>query len=196
MLLDYRILATKETCKCIRCLSIHRQLTASSDSQGQTDEEHQKSLGHAPPSQAESLTQYSTRMSGLVALYSAILQTSPLLAPQGPLPANALANIPSHFRPSAAWPFLTHLLLPPLAALEPTPLLLITLLEISSRNLAAIYGRQWQKFLECVLREGLRERKAGFSDKSRSSTVRLELWLEEWEKRGVMEAPDGYEVAP
>lgn len=47
--------------------------------------------------------------------------------------------------------------------------------------------RQWGKFLSVLLNEGVREGKAGFSDKSRSSRVRLELWLEEWEKGEVKE---------
>lgn len=132
-------------------------------------------------------------MSGLVALYCSILQTSPLSSPQGPIPSNLLSNIPSHFRPSAAWSFLTHLLLPPLVGLEPTPLLLITFLEIGSKRMKGIYGRQWEKFLEVLLREGLREGKAGFSEKSKSSSVRLMLWLEEWESKGVMESPEGWE---
>lgn len=56
------------------------------------------------------------------------------------------------------------------------------------------YGRQFAKVLECLLREGVRGAKAGWSEKSRSSLVRLELWLEEWEKRGVVERVKGSEV--
>lgn len=88
------------------------------------------------------------------------------------------------------------LLRPPLVGLEPTPLLLVTFLEIAGGTLLAIYGRQFGKVLECLLREGVREGKGGWSEKSRSSLVRLELWLEEWEKKGVVEVVKGGEVDP
>ena len=157
--------------------------------QGQSDDDHRKALGHAPISAAESVTQYATRQSGLVALYGAIIATNPLAHPQGPAPQGslALANVPAHFRPSAGWRVLNLLLLPPLAPLEPTPLLVVTFLEVAGPSLLETYGRQAGKLLECLLREGLRENKAGFNAKARSSEVRLLLWLEEWEKKGVAE---------
>ncbi|GJN93082.1 hypothetical protein Rhopal_006127-T1 [Rhodotorula paludigena] len=163
---------------------------------GQTDEAHQKTLGHAPPTSSETLVQYAERMSGLVALYAAILQTSPLDPPQGPCPPSALANIPPHFRPAAGWRWLVLVLRAPLVALEPTPLLLVTFFEIAGEALVEVYGRQFAKFLEVLLREGVREGKAGFSDKAKSSTVRLLLWLEEWEKTGRVECASGRQVDP
>ena len=95
--------------------------------------------------------------------------------------------MPAHLRPSAGWRLLNLLLLPPLAPLEPTPLLVVTFLEVAGPALLETYGRQAGKLLECLLREGLREGKAGFSAKAKSSEVRLLLWLEEWEKKGVAE---------
>lgn len=46
----------------------------------------------------------------------------------------------------------------------------------------SIYGKQFAKLLEVLGREGLGEGKAGFSEKGRSSVVRVMLWLEDWEK--------------
>lgn len=158
--------------------------------------EHQKLLGHAPPSASESLVQYAVRQSGLIALYASILQTSPLLPPQGPCPLASLSNIPPHFRPTAAWRWLNLILRPPLVGLEPTPLLLVTFLEVAGEGLAAVFGRQMAKLLEVLLREGLREAKAGFSDKARSSLVRLQLWLEDWEKLGRIEGTKGRQGDP
>ncbi|GAA6020856.1 hypothetical protein JCM8202_005469 [Rhodotorula sphaerocarpa] len=160
----------------------------------QTDEAHQKVLGHAPPTAGETLVQYAERMSGLVALYASILQTSPLDAPQGPCSDSALAHVPAHFRPAAGWRWLVLMLRPPLVALEPTPLLLVTFLEIAGPGLGEVYGRQFGKYLEVLLREGMREGRAGFSDKAKSSTVRLLLWLEDWEKKGVIEGASGRAV--
>lgn len=139
-------------------------------------------------------------MSGLVALYGAILQTSPLSSPQGPPPSSsspsALGNVPAHFRPAAGWRWLVLMLRAPLVALEPTPLLLVTFLEVAGEALLDVYGRQMHKVLECLLREGVREGKAGFSDKAKGSQVRLLLWLEEWEKTGRAECAKGREVDP
>ncbi|BGP02878.1 hypothetical protein RTG_03000 [Rhodotorula toruloides ATCC 204091] len=163
---------------------------------GQSDESYQKTLGHAPPTSSETLVQYGERMSGLVALYASILQTSPLDPPQGPCPPDRLANIPPHFRPAAGWRWLVLMLRPPLIGLEPTPLLLVTFLEIAGEGLLEIYGRQLAKYLEVLLREGMREGKAGFSEKAKSSTVRLLLWLEDWEKKGVVESAPGRQVDP
>ncbi|GAA5868361.1 hypothetical protein JCM8547_002165 [Rhodosporidiobolus lusitaniae] len=163
---------------------------------GQTDEAYQKTLGHAPPSSSESLVQYSERMSGLVALYASILSTSPLLPPQGPCPPTHLSNVPPHFRPSAGWRLLVLLLRPPLVGLEPTPLLLVTVLEIAGQAMLEIYGRQMGKYLEVLLREGVREEKAGFSEKAKSSRMRLLLALEEWEKTGRVETAQGRQCDP
>jgi nucleoporin GLE1 len=154
-------------------------------------------LGHAPPTANETLVQYAERMSGLVALYASILQTSPLDPPQGPCPdSTALAHVPVHFRPAAGWRWLVLMLRPPLVGLEPTPLLLVTFLEIAGPGLREVYGRQFDKYLEVLLREGMREGKAGFSEKAKSSTVRLLLWLEDWEKKGVVEGAPGRAVDP
>ncbi|GAA5959181.1 hypothetical protein JCM21900_001419 [Sporobolomyces salmonicolor] len=163
---------------------------------GQTDEAYQKTLGHAPPTSSETLVQYAQRMAGLLALYASIVQTSPLAPPQGPCPSSALPNIPPHFRPAAGWRWLVLILRPPLVGLEPTPLLLVTFLEIAGAGMLDVYGRQFAKYLEVLLREGVREGKAGFSDKAKSSSVRLLLWLEEWEKKGTVEETPGRECDP
>ncbi|BGP19435.1 Nuclear pore complex nucleoporin component [Rhodosporidiobolus nylandii] len=156
---------------------------------GQSDESYQKTLGHAPPTSSESLVQYGERMAGLVALYASILSTSPLSPPQGPCPPANLAFVPPHFRPSAGWRWLALMLRPPLVGLEPAPLLLVNFLEIAGQAMLEVYGRQFAKFLEVLLREGIREEKAGFAEKAKSSRVRLMLWLEEWEKGKVETAP-------
>lgn len=134
-------------------------------------------------------------MSGLIALYASILSTSPLLPPQGPCPPSSLSNIPPHFRPSAGWRWLILILRPLLISLEPTPLLLATFLEVAGESLLETYGKQFGKFLEVLLREGIREKKAGLNEeKSKSSVVRLTLWLEEWEKTGRVEVVKGKEL--
>lgn len=88
------------------------------------------------------------------------------------------------------------MLRPPLVGLEPTPLLLVTFLEIAGQTLLELYGRQFAKLLEVLLREGIRgEQQAVWSEKAKSSRVRLGLWLEDWE-RGKMEVVQGREVDP
>ncbi|GAA6010532.1 hypothetical protein JCM10207_001349 [Rhodosporidiobolus poonsookiae] len=163
---------------------------------GQADDAYQKTLGHAPPTSSETLVQYGERMAGLVALYGAILSTSPLSPPQGPCPEPNLAFVPPHFRPSAGWRWLVLMLRPPLVGLEPAPLLLVTFLEVAGQTLLELYGRQMAKLLECLLREGIREEKAGFAEKAKSSRVRLMLALEDWEKKGRLETAAGRECDP
>ncbi|KAM0786941.1 hypothetical protein ACM66B_002362 [Microbotryomycetes sp. NB124-2] len=162
----------------------------------QTDDDHRKTLGHASPNTGETIVQYAQRMSGIVALYASILQTSPLKQPQGPCPIDNLVNVPEHFRPKAGWRWLVIILMKPLVTLEPTPLLVITFLEVAAEGLRQVYGKQFDKVLNVLLNEGLRQGKAEFSDKARSSTVRLTLWLEEWEKSGKVEATTGREPDP
>ncbi|GAA6064581.1 hypothetical protein JCM10212_006465 [Sporobolomyces blumeae] len=165
---------------------------------GQTDEAFQKTLGHAPPGSSETLVQYAERMAGLVALYASIVSCSPLEAPQGPCPAENVANVPPQFRPSAGWRWMVMILRRPLVTLEPTPLLLVTFLEVAGPTLLECFGHQFEKYLELVLRVGIRDGKneAGFNDKSRSSRVRLELWLEEWEKNGEIKEIQGRSCDP
>lgn len=133
------------------------------------------------------MVQYAERMAGLVSLYSSIIQSSPLEPPQA-FPSSSretLSRIPTWFRPNAGWRWLILILRPPLVSLEPTPLLLNQFLQISGPTLLKVYGKQFNKFLEVLLRQGLREKKAGFNEeKSKASIVRLELWLEDWEKSG------------
>ncbi|GAA6036345.1 hypothetical protein JCM8097_001677 [Rhodosporidiobolus ruineniae] len=162
----------------------------------QSQEAYQKTLGHAPPTSSESLVQYAERMAGLVALYGSILSASPLVPPQGPCPEANLAFVPPHFRPSAGWRWLVLLLRPPLVGLEPTPLLLVTFLSVAAPTLLSIYGRQFAKLLRCLLDDGVRGSKAGFAEKAKSSRVRLELWLDEWEKTGRVEEVKGRECDP
>jgi nucleoporin GLE1 len=126
-------------------------------------------------------------MAGILALYAAILQTSPAESPQLPfgLPADrALSLIPSHFQPNAAWRWLATSLSPPLIGLEPMANLLETFLSVAGAALAEVFGKAFIKLLLCLHREGLVERKAGFSEKSRASQVKLELLIEDWLKAG------------
>lgn len=69
--------------------------------------------------------------------------------------------------------------------------MLVTFLEIAGEALLEVFGRQMGKFLEVLLREGIREGKAGFLEKARSSLVRLQLWLEDWEQKGRVEGEKG-----
>ena len=174
----------------------------------QTIEQYEKTLGRTPreakekgengtkTAQFESSDQYAVRMAASVALFAAIIQASPLDPPQGPCPAAAIANIPPHFRPSAAWRWLTLVLRAPLVGQETMPLLIAVFLEIAGESLLAAFGRQMHKFCEVLLREGVRANKAGFSDKARSGRTKLLLWLEEWEKTGRAEKVPGKALDP
>lgn len=159
-----------------------------------TAEAHEKLLGHQPASTGESGVQYSERMAGILALYAAILQTSPVDSPQGVFgvpPAEALSRIPEHFQASAGWRWLVRTLEAPLVSLEPVPNLLETFLGVAGAGLSEVFGRQFIKLLVCLYRQGLVERKAGFADKSRASQVKLQLLLEEWIAAGRVTDAEG-----
>lgn len=136
------------------------------------------------------MVQYSERMGGIVSLWAAILQSSPLEPPQAlaPQPSGVkketLAQVPDWFRPSAGWRWLILITRPPLVSLEPTPLLLLEFLEIASQSLFDAFGHQFVKLVACLFDEGIRGDKPLAGHKSRASLVRLELWLEEWDKSG------------
>ena len=124
-------------------------------------------------------------MAGILALYSAIIQTSPFESPPGPLPtSDALARIPPHFRPAAGWRWLIRILRPPLVGLEPTPHLLDLFLSITGVTLSETFGVQITKLCRSLLDDGIIPDKAGFATKSRPSLVKLQLALESWHRQG------------
>lgn len=156
--------------------------------QAESPEAHLKLLGYLPPSQQEPLMNYAARMAGLMSLYISILSVAPLS------PA-----VPPQFRPSAAWKLLIALFQPPLVALEPTPQLIESICSVLGVRLQQLYGQQFTKLWMCLKTQGLDQGKAGFNPKdtgwAKASCAKLSLLLEEWQKKGIAEAP-GSKVDP
>jgi nucleoporin GLE1 len=140
-----------------------------------------KALGHNVNS-TEPLMGYAQRMTGIMSLCSAICA----LASSNPA-------TPPCFQPSALWTLLVSLSALPLAALEPVPQLLETILYIAGKPLLRAFGKQWAKLWLCLLEQGLQGKQAAFNNKDvpwvRSSVVKLTLLLEDWKTKGIQDVP-------
>lgn len=149
--------------------------------EGQSMDDYAKVLGQKA---GETPQQYITRATGLVALYAAVAQVSPLEQPQvGQVaPATAAEKVPGHLRPGALWTMLAALTKPPVSGLAQTPAVIHTVLLVAGRTMARTYGRQWTKLCGVLWTEGVRNSKLG-TDDERSARARLGIWLEDWEKK-------------
>ena len=144
----------------------------------------------------ESTLQYTSRMSGIIALYFAICQTKP----SNP-PSNAsidVEKIPNHLRLSSLWIWQARMISPKMMEHTITPALFSILIEIAGPKMLLGYGKQIQKVWQLLRIEGLQNKKAQFTTKqtANSARVRLELLLDDWAKSGkVVGATEGSEMA-
>ncbi|KAE8215833.1 hypothetical protein CF327_g958 [Tilletia walkeri] len=170
--------------------------------QTQTDAEYRKQLGR--PSGDETTHSFNSRMSGIFALYCAILQTIPTAppTPTGSTGSLNLESMPPCFRSDLLWTWQARAMTKPMTDHPLTPTLLATLFEVAGRRAQAYYGKQMSKLWRLLLVEGIRNRKAGYVHKyvgpgadpgaedggAKAASARLQLLLEEWEKTGVAKA--------
>ena len=145
---------------------------------------HRKLLGYASPTSGETTAQYGDRMAGIVALWAAIVQTSPLEAPQSENPSDksVLARVPPVLRPANGWTWLVRMFSPPLVGLEPTPRLLDTFITLAGPAMLETYPTQFPKLVVALLDHGINE--AGFAAKAKPAVVRLSITLEGWRDHG------------
>jgi nucleoporin GLE1 len=109
--------------------------------QDQSREEYEKSTGRGLD---ESLAEYINRMSGILTLYFAILQT-PLSSvvptlPAHPSPVQLLALVDPALRLPAAWRWLAFALFGPLPALAPTAQFVVCWIDVVGAEVARVYG--------------------------------------------------------
>ncbi|GAA99036.1 uncharacterized protein L969DRAFT_84222 [Mixia osmundae IAM 14324] len=150
-----------------------------------TEEEHQKLLGYRPASAGESSIQYASRQAGILTLWAAIVQTSPMEQPPGPARSTEqLALVPKELRPAAAWRWLVLVLKTPLVGLEPIPQMLHVVLEVAGKTLSEAYGRVFINFLGSLVQDGIKANRAGFNEKSKATVTTLQLLLEDWQMAG------------
>lgn len=178
---------TKKCCWCIGYCPVKKA--------DQDEKMYAKILGKA--SVDESTLQYTSRMSGIIAMYFAICQTSPSKPPSNQ--EMDLSRIPSHFRLRALWSWQARMISPNMMEHSITPALFSVLIEIAGPILLLGYGKQISKMWKLIRLEGIQNGKAGFTKQqtANSARVRLELLLDEWIKTGKIEgATGGREMAP
>ncbi|KAK0536012.1 Nuclear pore complex nucleoporin component [Tilletia horrida] len=183
----------KKCCYLVGCWPAKRET--------QSDAEYRKQLGR--PSSEETTHAFNSRMSGIFALYCAILQTVPTAPPTasgGQAPLN-LELMPAQFRTERLWIWQARALNKPMSDHPLTPTLLATCFEVAGKRAQAYYGRQMAKLWRVLLVEGIRGHRAGFVSKyvgpgvdpnaedggAKAASARLQLLLEEWEKKGVVQ---------
>ncbi|MCO5562938.1 hypothetical protein L7F22_016574 [Adiantum nelumboides] len=161
----------------------------------QDEKTYAKILGKADVD--ESSLQYTSRMSGIIAMYFAICQTSPSKPPSNQ--EVDLSRIPSHFRLRALWAWQARMVSPRMMEHTITPALFSVLIEVAGPVVLTGFGKQTSKLWKLIRIEGLQNGKAGFTKQqsANSARVRLELLLDEWIKTGKVEgATGGREMAP
>lgn len=142
-------------------------------------------LGKA--SQEEPTFAYTTRMTGIIAFYFAVCQTTPT-APPGSSSMD-VKLIPKQFRIQALWTWQARAMSPRVLEQSLTPALWSALLEVAGPALLATYGKQTVKVWKLMLVEGLGREMAGFckAASANSAKARLKQLLEDWSKSGRME---------
>ncbi|GAB1521028.1 hypothetical protein RhiTH_004118 [Rhizoctonia solani] len=152
---------------------------------GMSDNEWRKMVGRElegkndpddKPPTLETTSQYTDRMVGQLALYAAILQTSPMPAQVEP------DSVPAQFRLAKLWTWLARVLNSvELLRSCSAPQCLSVVLEVAGDGLCEAYGTQFRKLMGCV-REAVGKGAGGEGETG--ARVRLGLMVERWDKEG------------
>ncbi|TIB34261.1 hypothetical protein E3P84_01867 [Wallemia ichthyophaga] len=153
-------------------------------SDGENEEAYKRRVGRKNAS--ETTVQYNDRMSGILALYFAILQTrvsTDNLVLSGDQARNAtqddlVSRIPPQFRFGMCWTWLAHALRPPLPTLATIPQLLATFFEILGQPWQIAFGEQARKVLR-LLKTVIDDDNAWASN-SEANLTRIRLLLDKW----------------
>ncbi|KAJ1899348.1 Nuclear pore complex nucleoporin component [Coemansia sp. IMI 209127] len=144
--------------------------------QGQSAEEYLRSIGYKEKEEDELETDiiYVERMAGIVALFSAIVQTTD---------ASGVANAQKRPLPiSFGWTWLARMVnLRPRAI---SPLLVHTFLSIAGPSMAAAYGRQFGKLLDVLAGEWINEIKDSKDPVAVAATSNLCGFIDDYRKTG------------
>ncbi|UZJ51533.1 hypothetical protein CBS101457_000853 [Exobasidium rhododendri] len=174
------VLMARLTKKCCWCLPHCPGKKPSQD-----DAAYVKILGKT--SKEETTFAYTTRMTGIIAFYFAICQTTPSAPPR----SNSFdaKQIPEQFRVKALWIWQARAMSTRVLDQSLSPALWSALIEIAGRCLLSTYGKQTVKVWKMMLSEGLLQEKAGFCklQGANSAKVRLMQLLEDWNSSGTIQ---------
>lgn len=153
----------------------------------------------------ESTHSYTSRMTGIAALYFACLETpmvkmaSCLGVSQDEITERAL-RVPEALRPARLWVWQVRAMTPPVSQQPLIVTLWCTFLEVAGPTAAARFRRQAAKLWALLLSEGIQGKKLRDEgdEGQRASLVRLSLLLEKWQATGSLEgqATAGREMDP
>jgi len=150
--------------------------------EGQSTEDYCRDLGYeVKGSDVESEDKYLKKLSGIVRLYAACIQTE--------IPS----HLPNKVHPHGldhGWCWFSRIL-----NLEPRPnvtaTVLFDFLEVAGNALLNRYGTQFQKLLILLCQETIPKIESITPSESQSSVVRLKLLLEDVIKNGELNPPEG-----
>jgi nucleoporin GLE1 len=130
-------------------------------------------------------------MSGIIAFYFAICQTTPT-APPGATSMD-VKLIPNHFRIKALWTWQARAMSQRVLDQSLSPALWSALIEVAGPTLLSTYGKQVVKVWRLMLVEGLGQEKAAFCKMAtaNSAKVRLKQLLEDWSRSGQVQGATG-----
>ena len=150
---------------------------------GQSVEDYFQLLGYdVNGKEIETEEKYLKKLSGIVRLYAAIVQS--------PMPAQ-LSSLAHPYGIHNGWTWLTRLL-----NLEPrqtvTATVLFDFLEVAGYSLSKTYGKQFQKVLRILLQNVMPKIDAVTPADQKGPVVRLKSFLEKCIKSGSIPLPAGY----
>jgi len=139
---------------------------------------------------SEQTVNYNQRMSGIISLYAAIVQTSPTSVPQLS-PSPELSNVPTFFRPAGGWRWHALILRSPLPLLDITPLLLYTFLRMSCEKFFELYGKQYVKLLRSIAEQGIDGGAVKWNKEVQGDLSKVRILIGEWLQNGQVKGAEG-----
>ncbi|WFD33294.1 Nuclear pore complex nucleoporin component [Malassezia cuniculi] len=155
---------------------------------GLAEDAYRRKLGFKTSDETSQL--YASRMSGICALYFAVLQSSisetVRTIKTSETPETLAGRVPESLRPSRMWTWQVRSMTPPHTQQPLVPALWCTFAEVAGPASLTRYGKQAAKLWRLLL-GGVREHKLGPSggpehDAVHAALVKLQLVLEAWEQ--------------
>lgn len=133
---------------------------------------------------------YKQRMSGIISLYAAIVQTAPSSVPSL-LQQRTIGMIQPFFRPEGGWRWLATVVRPPFPLLDTTALLLYVFVRMTGERFHALYGKQYEKLLRALAEQGIDQKVVKWNPGVQGDLAKVRLLIAEWLERGQVKGAEG-----
>lgn len=140
--------------------------------------------------ESEQGVNYKQRMSGIISLYAAIVQTSPSAVPKL-LSSPTIQHVPAYFRPEGGWKWYAMVLRPPIPLLDTTALLLYVFLRMTAERFHQLYGKQYIKLLRAVAEQGVDQKQVKWNDGVQGDLAKVRLLIGDWIEKGQIKGAEG-----